>query len=141
MDNEALFKEVAEKIQLAAGSIKEASYSSDNTEVKLLSGDMQLVIYQNDKLVGYKIYPLASPDHVFVSDNDLLESEDIKESMRKEVLYILNEYIEKRISIRVESDRTWYGKQRVAYYINLTTPSGENTECKLPCINQIDFGL
>lgn len=117
------------------------TYSDNDGEIKLRSENMQLVIYHKNKLIGYEIAPLDLPGHGFMSDNDLYEYEDIIESTRKEILYVLNEYIEKRISIHTKLKRTWYGKDRIKYYINLTLPTGENIECKLPCVNQIDFGL
>jgi hypothetical protein len=140
MDNEVLLKEITKKAQEAGSSIDGASYGDDG-EIKLRSGNMQLVIYHKNKLMGYEITPLGLPGYGFMSDNDLYESEDIIDSTRKEILYVLNEYIEKRISIRTKTKHTWYGKDRIKYYINLTLPTGESIECKLPSVNQIDFGL
>lgn len=140
MDNEALLKEIMKKVQKAGSSIDGVSYGDDG-EIKLQSENMQLVIYHKGRLIGYEITPLGLPGYGFMSDNDLYENKDIIESTRKEILYVLNEYIEKRISIHTKLKRTWYGKEQIRHYINLTLPTGESIECKLPCVNQIDFGL
>ncbi|MNY33447.1 hypothetical protein D3C86_1677270 [compost metagenome] len=78
---------------------------------------------------------------MFTSDNDLYEDERIKRSTQKEILYILHEYIENKVSIRTRSERTWYRINRMNYYIKLSLPAGGDIECRLPCINQINFGL
>ncbi|MNQ84670.1 hypothetical protein D3C85_998060 [compost metagenome] len=141
MDGDIFLKGIIKRLQTAQFSGHGVSHSDDYSNIELTFGDTQLVIYQKDKLIGYEIIPLGLPGHGFMSDNDLYENKDIIESTREEILYVLNEYIEKRISIYTKLKRTWYGKDRIKYYINLTLPSGENIECKLPCVNQIDFGL
>ena len=141
MYDDEFWKKLIARIDSLGPRIDALLYADDNSEIKLRTNNVQLIIYRNDNLIGYKIHPVDSPNRVFLSDNDLYRDESIKKSVREEIAYILNEFIEKRITLHARYERTWYGKTRKEYYIALTLPSGERSEYRLPCINQVSLGL
>lgn len=140
---EQIYDEIKHSVQ--GVSLKDwiVEFGDKERKIVIEKSGIVLQIYARDNLIGYELYPSTAPRYMMQSDTDLYdldEDEDLVVGIRKEILYVLAEYVSGNIRIQKISRKTWYGKVREGYQIKMKLPSGESLVSSLPCINQIDFG-